>query len=137
MQFENVEMEGSRSRVLAAPSTAQPFPVQFDIWKDLEELRRSPDWQGGIARKVLTWYPELQITLRAMKANTRIPKHHNPGRVCVQMVQGQIRMHVEDKLVDLPQGKALVLDPGITHDVEALEESAFLLIVAPAPASER
>jgi hypothetical protein len=37
---------------------------------------------------------------------------------------------VDDKLFDLPQGKMLVLDRAVTHDVEAVEESAFLLTVA-------
>lgn len=130
MEFESTRIQNSISGALVAPSIVQERPVQFDIWEELGELRRSPEWQGGIARKALVECPGLQITLRAMKANTRIPRHHNPGRVCVQVVQGHIRMRLEDELFDLPQGKTLVLDPGVTHDVEALEESAFLLIVA-------
>lgn len=39
-------------------------------------------------------------------------------------------MHADDKLFDLPQGKILVLDRAVVHDVEALEDSAFLLTVA-------
>ncbi len=93
-------------------------------------MRNSPEWQSGIARKVLVRYPDLQVTLRRMKANTRIPEHHNPGRICVQTIFGHIRMHADDSLFDLPQGKMLVLDRAITHDVEAVEESAFLLTVA-------
>ncbi len=65
-----------------------------------------------------------------MKANTRIPEHHNPGRISVQTIFGYIRMQADGKLFDLPQGKMLVLDRAVTHDVEALEESAFLLTVA-------
>ncbi len=115
---------------------AQPTPIvmpgrsaEFDFARALEELRNTPEWQSGIARKVLVRYPDLQVTLRRMKANTRIPEHHNPGRICVQTIFGHIRMHADDKLFDLPQGKMLVLDRGITHDVEAVEESAFLLTV--------
>lgn len=116
---------------------AQPTPIvmpggsaEFDLAKALEELRNSPEWQSEIARKVLVRYPDLQVTLRRMKANTRIPEHHNPGRICVQTIFGHIRMHADDSLFDLPQGKMLVLDRAITHDVEAVEESAFLLTVA-------
>lgn len=105
-------------------------PTELDIAKELDELRRSPEWQSGIARKVLIRYPDFQITLRAMKANARIPEHHNPGRICVQTVKGRIRMHADGRLFDLPQGKALVLDRAVIHDVEAVEESAFLLTVA-------
>ncbi len=119
------------------PSVAQQAPIvmpgrstEFDFAKELEELRKSPEWTKGIARKALICYPDLQVTLRRMKANTRIPEHHNPGRICVQTIFGHIRMHADNKLFDLPQGKMLVLDRAVTHDVEAVEESAFLLTVA-------
>ena len=131
MKFDSTRVQSSAGDELVPPSVIQERLRQFNIWEGLQELHRSPEWQDGIARKVLVQYPDLQITLRAMKANTRIPKHHNPGRICVQTVQGHIRMHAGDELFDLPQGKMLVLDPGTTHDVEALEESVFLLIVAP------
>lgn len=104
--------------------------AEFDVSQEVEQLRQSPEWESGIARKVLIRYPDLQVTLRRMKANTRIPEHHNPGRICVQTILGHIRMHADGKLFDLPQGKMLVLDRAITHDVGAVEESAFLLTVA-------
>lgn len=131
MQFEKMEIQTASSGPLVTSSVVQNQPVQFDIGEELDELRRSPEWKVGIARKVLVQLPDMQITLRAMRANTQIPRHHNPGRVCVQMAQGHIRMHVGDELVDLTQGKALILDPGVSHDVEAMEESAFLLFITP------
>ena len=36
----------------------------------------------------------------------------------------------DTRLVDLPVGRLLVLDQNVPHDVEALEESAFLLAIA-------
>jgi len=104
--------------------------AEFDCTQELEQMRQSPEWESGIARKVLIPYPNLQVTFRRMKANTRIPEHRNPGRICVQTIFGHIRMHADDKLFDLPQGKMLVLDRAITHDVEGVAESAFLLTVA-------
>lgn len=116
---------------------AQPNPIvmpgssaNFDLTRELELLRQNPEWERGIARKVLIRYPDLQVTLRRMKAKTRIAEHHNPGRICVQTIIGHIRMHADDKLFELPQGNMLVLDRAVTHDVEAVEESAFLLTVA-------
>ncbi len=126
MQLENFHSHSPQQNpmFLAGRST------ELDLTRELEQLRHSPEWETGIARKVLIRYPDFQITLRRMKANTRIPDHHNPGRICIQTVFGHIRMRTQDKLFDLPQGKMLVLDRAITHDVEALEESAFLLTVA-------
>jgi len=39
-------------------------------------------------------------------------------------------MHVEAKAFDLPAGHLLALERTVPHDVEALEDSAFLLTIA-------
>lgn len=126
MQTETVDSHASQHGPITMPTRS----AEFDLAGELEQLRNSPEWESGIARKVLVRYPDLQITLRRMQANTRIPTHHNPGRICVQTVFGHIRMHADGKLFDLPQGKMLVLDRAVVHNVEAVEESAFLLTVA-------
>lgn len=131
-----MQMEKPHSHVLQAnPFILAGRSTEADLFRELEGLRNSPDWSSGIARKVLVRYPDLQITLRRMKAGTRIPEHHNPGRICVQTIFGHIRMHAENKVFDLPQGKVLALDRAVIHDVEALQESAFLLTVASAEPS--
>jgi quercetin dioxygenase-like cupin family protein len=126
MQPEKVQSQVTPPTPIVMPGRS----AEFDFSQQLEQLRQSPEWESGIARKVLISYPDLQVTLRRMKANTRIPEHHNPGRICVQTIFGHIRMHAGGKLFDLPQGKMLVLDRAVTHDVEAVVESAFLLTVA-------
>ena len=105
--------------------------AELDLDKNLRELHQGPERQTGIARKVLIRYPDLQIALRAMKAHTRIPEHHNTGRMCVQTIRGHIRLHADGKVFDLPQGRVLILNRAVSHDVEAVEESAFLLTVVP------
>ena len=127
MQTQNaVQQAGSANSLASMPISS----TELDLEAEIAQLHRSPEWSTGIARKVLVQYPDLQITLRTMRARTRIPEHHNPGRICVQTVQGKIRMHADGQVFDLPKGKMLVLDRAIVHDVEALEESAFLLTVA-------
>ncbi len=127
MQTQNaVQRAGSANSLGSMPIAS----TELDLESEIAQLHRSPEWSTGIARTVLVQCPDLQITLRTMKAHTRIPEHHNPGRICVQTVQGRIRMHADGQVFDLPKGKMLVLDRTIVHDVEALEESAFLLTVA-------
>lgn len=130
MQNQNRESKSGSSS--AASETMQSHSVfELDLEKEFEALRRSPEWESGIARKTMIRYPDLQITLRAMRAGTHIPEHRNPGRVSVQTVRGHIRMHADGKVFDLPQGRILIMDRAVAHDVEAVDESAFLLTVAP------
>jgi quercetin dioxygenase-like cupin family protein len=115
-----------------------PVPTQsteVSLEDESEALRNSPEWLTGIAHKRLIQYPDFQMTLRRMKPNTRIAEHYNPGRICVQTLFGYIRMHADGRTFDLRPGQCLVLDRAVVHDVEAVEESAFLLTIAPSDAA--
>ena len=65
-----------------------------------------------------------------MKANTRMNEHRAEGRISIHHLLGKICVHLPDQKVNLSAGQLLVLDCGMVHDVEALEESAFLLTVS-------
>jgi quercetin dioxygenase-like cupin family protein len=108
-----------------------PVPAWvIDLGAEIEGLRREQAWQTGISRKSLVRYPDFRISLIAIKTSMRIEEHQNQGRISVQTVAGHIQMHALGKVFDLPRGKVLVLDRAVRHDVEALEDSAFLLTVS-------
>jgi quercetin dioxygenase-like cupin family protein len=52
------------------------------------------------------------------------------GRIAVQTIAGHIRMHRQEGPIDLPAGHVLALERALPHDVEAQEDSAFLLTIA-------
>jgi len=70
------------------------------------------------------------VVLTVLKSNARLHERKAAGRISVQTIAGHIRMHVESKALDLPADHLLVLERAIAHDVEALEDSAFLLTIA-------
>ncbi len=43
---------------------------------------------------------------------------------------GKLRLHLPDQTVELPAGRLLTLERALPHDVEALEESSFLLTIS-------
>ena len=70
------------------------------------------------------------VVLTVLTSNGRLHEHKAIGKISVQGIVGRIRMHVQDKLFDLPAGHLLALERALPHDVEALEDSAFLLTIA-------
>ena len=48
----------------------------------------------------------------------------------MQTLAGHIRLRLPDRMVELPTGQMLVLDQCVPHDVEAEEDSAFLLTLS-------
>jgi quercetin dioxygenase-like cupin family protein len=86
---------------------------------------------GGAAAnaKTLVKYDDFRVVLTALKAHARLPGHQTEGRISIQTVAGHIQVRAHGRTFDLQTGRLLALDQGLPHDVEALEESAFLLTI--------
>ncbi len=106
--------------------------LQFNLASELAQLKRDESWLSGTGRssKTLVKYADLRIVLIAMKANTRMHEHAAASRISVQTLNGHIRLHLRERVVDLPAGNLLALDQCVSHDVEASEDSAFLLTLS-------
>src|SRR6202162_4662242 len=106
--------------------------LQFNLASELDQLHRDEAWlhPTGRSSKTLVKYPDLRIVLIAMKANTRMHEHTAAGRISVHSLNGHIRIHLPEQVVDLPVGHLLALDHCVPHDVEASEDSAFLLTLS-------
>jgi quercetin dioxygenase-like cupin family protein len=106
--------------------------LQFNLASELDQLHRDESWlhPTGRSSKTLVKYPDLRIVLIAMRANTRMHEHTAAGRISVHSLNGHIRIHLPEQVVDLPVGHLLALDQCVPHDVEASEDSAFLLTLS-------
>jgi len=104
--------------------------LEFDLERELEQLHREPGWSSGQNAKTLVKYEDFRVVLTALKAHARLPGHQTEGRISIQTVAGHIQLRAQGRTFDLPTGRLLALDQGLSHDVEALEESAFLLTIA-------
>ena len=114
------------------PYLAEPL-LRFDLNHELKQLRREESWgrETGRSSKTLAKYPDFRIVLVCMKVGSHMNDHGAEARISIQALEGKIRLHLPDQNpIDLSTGQLMTLDCGIHHDVEAVEESAFLLTVA-------
>jgi quercetin dioxygenase-like cupin family protein len=113
------------------PGLAQPL-LEIDFERELQQLRGEDSWQRetGRSSKTLAKYPDFRIVLILMKSGTQMRQHKAEGRVSIQQLKGHVCIHLADRKVNLSAGHLLVLDCGVLHDVEALEESALLLTIS-------
>ena len=105
--------------------------LQFDISHEIKQLRLEDSWQRGTGRssKTLVKHPDFRIVLTLMKPGSRMHEHRTDARISIQAVMGRIKLHLPQRTVELSAGQLLALDSEVPHDVEAEEESAFLLTV--------
>ncbi len=114
--------------------------LQVMIPNELQRMWKEGAWQTGAGRstRTLVKYPDLRIVLVSMKAGTRFKQHRTSARFAILTLAGHVRLHLPDASVEVPRGELLALDRDLPHDVEAIRESTFLLILArPARETEK
>ena len=117
----------ARSAALRSAGPLESPVLSFDLNAEIEQLRKEDAWQGGRNSRTLVKHSDFRVVLTVLKSGARLHEHRAADRISVQTVAGHIRMHVVGKVLDLPAGHLLALERAIVHDVEALEDSAFLL----------
>jgi quercetin dioxygenase-like cupin family protein len=103
----------------------------FDLAGEVEALRGESAWRQG-DRNAKTFLREagLRVVLTALKAGALVKEHRVPGPATVAALSGRLALRLPDQTVELAAGQLLALPPDLPHDVEALEESAFLVTIA-------
>ena len=125
------KLSASSKALTRLPHLARPL-LRFNLSKELQQLRNEDSWQRDTGRssKTLAKYPDFHIVLVLMKANTQMNEHHVDARISIHSLRGKILVHLPDQKVEVTAGELIVLDYGIRHDVEALQESAFLITIS-------
>ena len=111
------------------PPMALPF-LEYDLVRELRQLHEEPSWKNGQNAKTLVKYADFRVVLMALKLSSRIPGHNAPGRISIHMISGHVLVHALERTFDLLPGSFLALDKAVPHDLEALEDSAFVLTIA-------
>ncbi len=128
------EARGAGVAPVRTPEPTSAPVLAFDVNECIERLTRERNWQAGRDSQTIVKYADFRIVLTVLRAGSHLHEHQAAGPISVQTVRGHIRMHADGQVVDLPAGHVLALDRALPHDVEALEDSAFLLTIAwPSP----
>jgi quercetin dioxygenase-like cupin family protein len=125
-------MSSQRENLTRLPGLAAEV-IRRNIGDELEMLKKAQSWQreSGRSAETLVKYDEFRIVLVRMKPKSYMSHHKAEGPISIHVIQGKVCVHLpEDRMEDLKPGDLLTLDRCLEHDVEALEESAFLLTIA-------
>jgi len=117
---------------VAAPGDS----AQFDLLSEIADSERKKPWQSGVYSKMLDKRADFRTVLITMEQGARMKEHHTDGTISIHVLKGGVRINVQGQPHDLRTAGLFTLGPSIKHDVEALEDSAFLLTIS-WPTSEK
>jgi quercetin dioxygenase-like cupin family protein len=104
--------------------------AHFDLAQEIADATSKKPWPSGQYAKMLFKKHDLRIVLITMEPGAHMKEHHADGTISVQVLKGKIRMNVGGKAHELTAGNLFTLGASIRHDVEALDDSAFLLTIS-------
>jgi quercetin dioxygenase-like cupin family protein len=104
--------------------------AQFDLAHEMAEFEHHKPWASGIHSKTLFKKKDFRAVLICMEADSTIREHHADGTSSVQVLKGAIRYKTQGQIYELKPGSLLTLGASIKHDVEAIDDSAFLLTIS-------
>ena len=107
-----------------------PEALSIDLAGEIARCVQLKPWRSGLFSKLLLKAADLRLVLIAMEAGAKMKEHHADGTVSIHALQGSLCVHAQEQAHDLHAGQILTLAAGIKHDVEAREESAFLLTIS-------
>lgn len=125
------ETHNQCSDLTKLPWLASPL-LKFDLFRELKALRGQNSWdrETGRSSKTLAKHSDFRLVLVLMKAHTRMSQRQAEGRISIHQLLGSACVHMPDQEVNLVPGELLVLDGNRLHNIESLEESAFLLTIS-------
>ena len=128
-------MAYAQSRFAGRVSLERPLAgphLSFDLAGEVARLRTEPIFKAdGHDARTLVKYPDVRVVLTVTKPGVRMRTHETDERITIHCISGRVRLHLPDgDRVDVEGGHLLALDRAMAHEVEALEESAFLLCVS-------
>jgi uncharacterized protein (DUF2249 family)/quercetin dioxygenase-like cupin family protein len=78
--------------------------------------------------KVLMNELGYHMVLLSMRAGQRIPEHASKGTVTMQAILGHITLYAGPFPDELYAGEVICIESGVSHRIEAIEDSALLVL---------
>lgn len=102
----------------------------FDLVEEIQHLHARKPWPKKVTSNLLLKSEDLRILLIGMEAGARLEEHHNDGRISIHVLEGAVKMRVQQQLQKYSAGQILALDRSVPHEVEAIEDSVLLVTIA-------
>lgn len=104
--------------------------ARFDLTHEIANSEQRKPWPSGIYSKTLYKRDDFRVVLISMETAARLKEHHVDGTTSVQVLRGVVRYTAQGQAYDLQTGSLITVAASIKHEVESLEESAFLLTIS-------
>ena len=102
------------------------------IDEEVRMLTSEREWLSGKRDGItLVKYPHLRVVLVALRKGAKMREHKLKGPISLFVVQGRINVEAGSAAYTVKKKGLVTLRKAILHDVQADQDSVFLLTIAP------
>lgn len=122
-------MTSEHNRQPLRPTAGGMITVNFA--DEIARLKNAAEWKSADRHAIsLIKDNALNVLLMALKKGAHLHEHRTKGPIAVQVISGAIRFSSGSDQRTISAGEMVGLDRGVPHSLEALEESALILVTA-------
>jgi quercetin dioxygenase-like cupin family protein len=100
---------------------------EFRVDDEIALLKKESSWSSGKRNAITLSKGPLRVVLVILKEGARLEEHRARGPMTLQVLSGLIRFRAGERVLELAPSQLVVLESVLSHDVEALAETALLL----------
>ncbi len=108
---------------------------RFNLDEEIARFKPNEDNVAGRRAETLIKNERLRVVLVTMRTGITLHAHSAPGPITIHVLRGRFKVTYGGVEVELAEGSLISLDTAVRHEVETLDEGAFLLTIGWAPKS--
>src|SRR6185312_13488874 len=121
------QMTNEHKRQALRPTTGGMLMVKFA--DEIARLKSTAEWRSADRHAVsLIKDDALNVLLLVLKKGAHLHEHRTKGPIAIQLVSGSVRFSCGLDQRTISAGEMVGLDRGVPHSLEALDESALILV---------
>lgn len=102
-----------------------------DLGVMISHLKQEPSWEEGeLKSAILLKSPSKKILLTVLHAGTVISSFQTDDSITFQVIEGMLNLHFRNESFTLNKGEVLIMNEKLKYEINTLEDSAFLMILA-------
>lgn len=102
-----------------------------DLGVMISHLKQEPSWEEGeLKSAILLKSPTKRILLTVLHAGTVISSFQTDDSITFQVIEGMLNLHFRNESFTLNKGEVLIMNEKLKYEINTLEDSAFLMILA-------
>jgi quercetin dioxygenase-like cupin family protein len=123
--FITESMADNNMRLINSPLNSSDLGVM------ISHLKQEPSWEkGDLKSAVLLKSPSKKILLTVLHEGTVISSFQSDDSITFQVIEGMMNLRFRNETFTLNKGEVLIMKEKLKYEIDTLQDSALLMILA-------